>query len=56
VGDPATGYIENKYKGQEAIAYLEIGRSFIILRENILTRITRTDKNTFDVERCILAA
>ena len=56
VGDPATGYVENKYKGQEATAYLAVGKSFTITRENILTRITRTAKNTFDVERRNLAA
>ena len=56
VGDPSTGYIENKYKGQEATAYLAVGKSFTITRENIMTRITRTPKNTFDVERRNLAA
>ena len=56
IGNPATGYVQNKYKGQEATAYLAVGMSFTITRENILTRITRTDKNTFDVERRNLAA
>jgi len=56
VGDPVTGYVENKYKGQEATAYLAVGMSLTITRENILTRITRTGQNTFDVERRNLAA
>lgn len=56
IGDPVTGYVENKYKGQEATAYLAVGMSLTITRENILTRITRTAKNTFDVERRNLAA
>ena len=56
VGDPRTGYIENKYKGQEATAYLAVGKSFTITREKIMTRITRTPQNTFDIERRTLAA
>lgn len=56
VGNPVTGYVENKYKGQEATAYLAVGKSFTIMRENILTKITRTANNTFNVERRNLAA
>lgn len=55
VGDPKTGLIENRYKGQEATAYLAVGKSFTITRENIMTRITRTAQNTFDIERRNLA-
>ena len=48
-GNPDTGLVECIYKGNKTSAVLEIGESFTVERQNIVTVITRTGINQFEI-------
>ena len=49
MGNPNTGFVECVYKGHKTSTKLEIGESFTVERQNVVTVITRTPNNRFDV-------
>ena len=49
MGNPATGFVECVYKGHKTSTTLEVGESFTVERQNIITIITRTPNNHFDI-------
>ena len=50
-GDPETGLVECKYKRQTSSAVLQIGESFTVERDGVITIITRNSAGRFTVER-----
>lgn len=49
MGNPNTGFVECVYKGHKTSTTLEIGESFTVERQNIITIITRLPNNHFDI-------
>ena len=50
MGDAETGLIESIYKGCKVCTKIPVGEVFIIERENVITKITRANTVTFEVD------
>lgn len=49
-GDAVTGNIESEYRKQVTISHLPVGEKLVIIREGVLTTITRTTPNTLQID------
>lgn len=54
--DEETGMLQNKYKKQTITTYLPIGSSTEIIRENVVTIITRTTEKEYKISSYEISA
>ena len=55
-GNAATGYVSSLYKGHRTTAYLSIGETFTVERDNTITVVTRITTSAFKVRSYRIAA
>ena len=55
-GDASTGYVSSLYKGHRTTAYLAIGETFTVERDQTRTDVTRLSATSFEIPRYKKAA
>ena len=55
-GNAATGYVSSLYKGHRTTAYLSVGETFTVERDNTRTEVTRVTTSAFKVRSYKTAA
>ncbi len=55
-GDASTGYVSSLYKGHRTTAYLAIGETFTVERDQTRTDVTRSSAASFEIHRYKKAA
>lgn len=55
-GDASTGNVSSLYKGHRTTAYLAIGETFTVERDQTRTDVTRSSATSFEIHRYKKAA